>query len=149
MYIPKSSKPLLDLVQHDGHDARSGTRCSSVGLLPVPARPDPAIPTPCPRRRRRFSIPISCSRSMITFANWSMFFLHPVADVLLWRRRKAAVFVVSVATSVWFLFEWSDYNFLPFMVNAILLLVVILFFWAKSALLLNRFVVDGLLIDLC
>ncbi|XP_074557485.1 reticulon-like protein B11 [Curcuma longa] len=61
-----------------------------------------------------------------------------VADVLLWRRRKAAVFVVSVATSVWFLFEWSDYNFLPFMVNAILLLVVILFFWAKSALLLNR-----------
>ncbi|KAG6517489.1 reticulon-like protein B11 [Zingiber officinale] len=61
-----------------------------------------------------------------------------VADVLLWRRRNAAVFVVAVATTVWFLFNWSGYNFLSFMANAVLLLVAILFFWAKSALLLNR-----------
>lgn len=78
-----------------------------------------------------------------------MFFLHTVADVLLWRRRGAAAFVVSVTTTVWFVFEWAEYNFLSFMVDAVLLLVVVLFFWAKSALLLNRFVVDDLLIDLC
>ncbi|WOL19094.1 reticulon-like protein B11 [Canna indica] len=61
-----------------------------------------------------------------------------VADVLLWRRRNAAILAAAGATTVWFLFELAGYNFLSVLANAVLLLVVILFFWAKSALLLNR-----------
>ncbi|CAL9210811.1 unnamed protein product [Musa hybrid cultivar] len=61
-----------------------------------------------------------------------------VADVLLWRHRNAAVLMAVGATTVWFLFERAGYSFLSVFANAILLLVLILFFWAKSALLLNR-----------
>ncbi|KAG1327153.1 Reticulon-like protein [Cocos nucifera] len=61
-----------------------------------------------------------------------------VAEVLLWRRRNAGILVAAGATAVWFLFEWAGYNFLSLMANAFLLVVVILFFWAKSASLLNR-----------
>lgn len=39
---------------------------------------------------------------------------------------------------MWYLFERAGYNFLSFVANVLLLLVVILFFWAKSATLLNR-----------
>ncbi|XP_008811211.2 reticulon-like protein B11 isoform X2 [Phoenix dactylifera] len=61
-----------------------------------------------------------------------------VADVLLWRRRNAGILVAAGATAVWFLFERAGYSFLSLMANAFLLVVVILFFWAKSASLLNR-----------
>ncbi|XP_065032417.1 reticulon-like protein B11 isoform X1 [Musa acuminata AAA Group] len=61
-----------------------------------------------------------------------------VADVLLWRRRNLAVLTAAGATTVWFLFDRAGYSFLSVIANALLLLVVILFFWAKSALLLNR-----------
>ncbi|XP_008799606.2 reticulon-like protein B11 [Phoenix dactylifera] len=61
-----------------------------------------------------------------------------VADVLLWRRRNAGILGAAAATAVWFLFERAGYSFLSLMANAFLLLVVILFFWAKSASLLNR-----------
>lgn len=42
------------------------------------------------------------------------------------------------ATTLWYLFERAGYNFLSFVANVILLLVVILFLWAKAANLLNR-----------
>jgi len=42
------------------------------------------------------------------------------------------------ATTLWCLFEVAGYNTLSFVANVLLLLVVILFFWAKSASLLNR-----------
>ncbi|TVU16507.1 hypothetical protein EJB05_40076 [Eragrostis curvula] len=61
-----------------------------------------------------------------------------VADVLLWRRRNASVAAVVGATAVWFIFERAGYSFLSVLSNALLLLVAILFFWAKSASLLNR-----------
>ncbi|CAL9155275.1 unnamed protein product [Musa hybrid cultivar] len=61
-----------------------------------------------------------------------------VADALLWRRRNLAVLTTAGATTVWFLFDRAGYSFLSVIANALLLLVVILFFWAKSALLLNR-----------
>ncbi|XP_059647829.1 reticulon-like protein B11 [Cornus florida] len=61
-----------------------------------------------------------------------------VADVLLWKRRCGAVVLLVSATSLWFLFEKAGYNILSFTANVILLLVAILFFWAKSASLLNR-----------
>ncbi|GAB2267581.1 hypothetical protein Dimus_002563 [Dionaea muscipula] len=61
-----------------------------------------------------------------------------VADILLWRKWCASLLVLISASSLWFLFERGGYNVLTFAANVILLLVVILFFWAKSANLLNR-----------
>uniref|UniRef100_A0A5B6YLZ8 Reticulon-like protein n=1 Tax=Davidia involucrata TaxID=16924 RepID=A0A5B6YLZ8_DAVIN len=61
-----------------------------------------------------------------------------VADVLLWKRWCGGVVLLVSATALWFLFERAGYNLLSFASNVILLLVVILFFWAKSATLLNR-----------
>ncbi|KAI8554561.1 hypothetical protein RHMOL_Rhmol05G0108100 [Rhododendron molle] len=61
-----------------------------------------------------------------------------VADVLLWRRWCGAVILLGSSTALWFLFEWAGYNLLSFTANVLLLLVAILFFWAKSASLLNR-----------
>ncbi|XVE49250.1 hypothetical protein DITRI_Ditri01bG0067800 [Diplodiscus trichospermus] len=62
----------------------------------------------------------------------------PVADVLLWRKWYGGVVMLASATTFWYLFERAGYNFLSFVANVLLLLVVILFFWAKSASLLNR-----------
>ncbi|XP_058080913.1 reticulon-like protein B11 [Magnolia sinica] len=62
----------------------------------------------------------------------------PVADVLLWKRRSAGVFLLLAASTVWFLFERAGHSLLSLVANVLLLLVVILFFWAKSASLLNR-----------
>lgn len=61
-----------------------------------------------------------------------------VADVLLWRRRNASAAAVVGATAVWFVFERAGYSLPSVLANALLLLVAILFFWAKSASLLNR-----------
>ncbi|KAK7280323.1 hypothetical protein RJT34_25386 [Clitoria ternatea] len=61
-----------------------------------------------------------------------------VADVLLWKNWRGAVALLFSATSLWYLFERAGYNFLSFVANVVLLLVVILFFWAKAANLLNR-----------
>jgi hypothetical protein len=61
-----------------------------------------------------------------------------VADVLLWRRWCGGVILLSSSTALWFLFERAGYNLLSFTANVLLLLVAILFFWAKSASLLNR-----------
>ncbi|XP_010928379.1 reticulon-like protein B11 [Elaeis guineensis] len=90
---------------------------------PAPTAASSASP-PSPRRSRR-----SMHRALGGGA---------VADVLLWRRRNVGILVVTAATAVWFLFERAGYSFLSLMANAFLLLVVILFFWAKSASLLNR-----------
>ncbi|KAK4345359.1 hypothetical protein RND71_035535 [Anisodus tanguticus] len=61
-----------------------------------------------------------------------------VADVLLWRRRCASVTLLVSSTVLWFLFERAGYNLLSFIANVLLLIVLILFLWAKSATLLNR-----------
>lgn len=61
-----------------------------------------------------------------------------VADVLLWKKWSGGVVLLVSATAMWFLFEWAGYNILSFVSNVLLLLIVILFFWAKSASLLNR-----------
>ncbi|KAK8364214.1 hypothetical protein V6Z11_A03G217700 [Gossypium hirsutum] len=61
-----------------------------------------------------------------------------VADVLLWREWCSGVVMLTLSTMVWYLFERAGYNFLSFMANVLSLLVAILFFWAKSASLLNR-----------
>ncbi|KAL2924863.1 Reticulon-like protein B11 [Bienertia sinuspersici] len=61
-----------------------------------------------------------------------------VADVLLWRKRCGSIMLLVSSTSLWLLFERAGYNPLTFVANVLLLLVLILFFWAKSASLLNR-----------
>ncbi|KAI5009670.1 hypothetical protein ZWY2020_011807 [Hordeum vulgare] len=59
------------------------------------------------------------------------------ADLLLWRRRNASAAAVAGATLVWFVFERAGYSLASVLSNALLLLVVNLLFWAKSASLLN------------
>ncbi|MBA0818541.1 hypothetical protein Gohar_019823 [Gossypium harknessii] len=61
-----------------------------------------------------------------------------VADVLLWRKWRGGALMLVSATTMWYLFEVAGYNFLTFVANVLLLLIVILFLWAKSASLLNR-----------
>lgn len=61
-----------------------------------------------------------------------------VADLLLWKKWPQSVAFLVGSTSLWFLFERAGYNLLSFASNVLLLLVVILFLWAKSASLLNR-----------
>ncbi|XAR65394.1 hypothetical protein NMG60_11009511 [Bertholletia excelsa] len=61
-----------------------------------------------------------------------------VADVLLWRRWRAGVALVVTSSTFWHLFEHAGYNFLSFATYVLLLTVAILFFWGKSATLLNR-----------
>lgn len=94
--------------------------------LEVPSAPADSSATspPFPRRSRR-----SIHRALGG---------GTVADVLLWRRRNVAILVAVAATAIWFLFERAGYSFLSLMANAFLLVVVILFFWARSAFLLNR-----------
>ncbi|KAL1544301.1 reticulon-like protein B11 [Salvia divinorum] len=61
-----------------------------------------------------------------------------VAEVILWRKwTRSAAFLMG-STALWFLFEMAGYNLLSFMSNVLLLLIVILFCWAKSASILNR-----------
>ncbi|KAG8368430.1 hypothetical protein BUALT_Bualt15G0044600 [Buddleja alternifolia] len=64
--------------------------------------------------------------------------LGGVADVLLWKNWCQSVVLLVCSTAVWLLFERAGYNLLSFFSNVLFLLVVILFFWAKSASLLNR-----------
>ncbi|KAL6502486.1 hypothetical protein OROHE_024491 [Orobanche hederae] len=61
-----------------------------------------------------------------------------VADVLLWRKWRRSVTYLVGSTAFWFLIEIGGYNLLTFISNVLLLLISILFFWAKSASLLNR-----------
>ncbi|XP_019428388.1 PREDICTED: reticulon-like protein B11 [Lupinus angustifolius] len=61
-----------------------------------------------------------------------------VADVLLWKNWCGGVAVLVSATTLWYLFEHAGYNLLSFVTNVMLLLVVIIFLWAKAANLLNR-----------
>ncbi|KAL8541484.1 hypothetical protein ACS0TY_002670 [Phlomoides rotata] len=62
----------------------------------------------------------------------------PVADVLLWKKKYQSALLLVSSTVLWLLFERVGYNLLSFISNVLFLLVIILFFWAKSAALLNR-----------
>ncbi|KAG0491373.1 hypothetical protein HPP92_004771 [Vanilla planifolia] len=79
-----------------------------------------------------------------TYPNRRRFSVHgalgggSVADTLLWRNRTAGVSVAVTASVFWILFELVGYSFLSLIANSLILLVFILFFWAKSAALLNR-----------
>ncbi|CAL0324740.1 unnamed protein product [Lupinus luteus] len=61
-----------------------------------------------------------------------------VADLILWRRKNLTVGILLVTLAAWVMFERSGYTLLSLVSNVLLLLIVILFLWAKSAAILNR-----------
>ncbi|KAL7169785.1 hypothetical protein ACSBR2_034758 [Camellia fascicularis] len=61
-----------------------------------------------------------------------------VADVMLWRRKNLTVGILVVTLAAWLVFEKSGYTLLSLVSSVLLLLVVILFLWAKSAAILNQ-----------
>ncbi|XP_010921131.1 reticulon-like protein B16 [Elaeis guineensis] len=60
------------------------------------------------------------------------------ADVILWKRRWISVGVIGVATVAWLLFERSGLSFLTICSDILLILIVIRFIQANSAVLLNK-----------
>ncbi|CAI9287513.1 unnamed protein product [Lactuca saligna] len=60
------------------------------------------------------------------------------ADVILWRHTNVTMGIFIVTLASWMMFERSDYTFLSYVSNVLLLLLLILFLWAKSAQILNR-----------
>ncbi|KAI3788559.1 hypothetical protein L2E82_01329 [Cichorium intybus] len=60
------------------------------------------------------------------------------ADVVLWRHKNVTMWILIVTLSSWMMFERSNYTFLSYLSNVLLLLLVILFLWSKSAQILNR-----------
>ncbi|TYJ40088.1 hypothetical protein E1A91_A04G115400v1 [Gossypium mustelinum] len=61
-----------------------------------------------------------------------------VADVMLWRRGNLTMGILLVTLAAWVVFEKSGYTLLSLVSNVLLLLIGILFLWAKSAAILNR-----------
>ncbi|GMH09785.1 hypothetical protein Nepgr_011626 [Nepenthes gracilis] len=61
-----------------------------------------------------------------------------VADVVLWRQKNTSLGIVLITASVWLVFNRSGYTLLSLISSVLLLLLTILFLWAKSAALLNR-----------
>ncbi|XVE97020.1 hypothetical protein REPUB_Repub02eG0274500 [Reevesia pubescens] len=61
-----------------------------------------------------------------------------VADVMLWRRGNLTLGILLVTLAAWLVFEKSGYTLLSFVSSVLLLLIVVLFLWAKSAAILNR-----------
>ncbi|KAL1368551.1 hypothetical protein HN51_022699 [Arachis hypogaea] len=61
-----------------------------------------------------------------------------VADLILWRQKNITVGILLVTLAAWIVFEKSGYTLLSLVSNVLLLLIVILFLWAKSAAILNR-----------
>uniref|UniRef100_A0A6V7QVK6 Reticulon-like protein n=1 Tax=Ananas comosus var. bracteatus TaxID=296719 RepID=A0A6V7QVK6_ANACO len=62
-----------------------------------------------------------------------------VADVMLWRRRNVTIKILLGSLAAWWVFEVSGYTVLSLLSNVLLLLISILFVWAKAAWILNRY----------
>ncbi|XP_020571158.1 reticulon-like protein B12 [Phalaenopsis equestris] len=61
-----------------------------------------------------------------------------LADVILWRRRHITIGILLGTFAAWVIFELSGYTLLSLVSRVLLLLVTILFVWAKAAGVLNR-----------
>ncbi|KAL5550124.1 hypothetical protein UlMin_000300 [Ulmus minor] len=61
-----------------------------------------------------------------------------VADVILWKQKNLTMGILIVTLAAWVVFEKSGYTLLSLLSSVLLLLIVILFLWAKSAAILNR-----------
>lgn len=60
------------------------------------------------------------------------------ADVLLWRKSDLTIGILIVTLGVWLVFEKSGYTLVSLVSNVLLLLISIIFLWAKAAAILNR-----------
>lgn len=60
------------------------------------------------------------------------------ADVILWKKWTISAGILVGSTVSWVLFEWSGYRPLSLISNVMLLLIAILFTWAKAADILKR-----------
>ncbi|KAD3338664.1 hypothetical protein R6Q59_016777 [Mikania micrantha] len=60
------------------------------------------------------------------------------ADVILWRDKSVTLTILIITLASWVMFERSNYTLLSYVSNVLLLLLTILFLWAKSAQILNR-----------
>uniref|UniRef100_A0A1J3FJV1 Reticulon-like protein n=1 Tax=Noccaea caerulescens TaxID=107243 RepID=A0A1J3FJV1_NOCCA len=60
-----------------------------------------------------------------------------VADVILWKK-NVSVGIVTVTMASWMVFESFAYTIVTLLSSVLLLLLSILFFWSKSASILNR-----------
>ncbi|KAK8303478.1 hypothetical protein V6Z11_D04G153900 [Gossypium hirsutum] len=91
--------------------------------------------------------------SRMSLLGWNLwpptlpFYSHPyviqstllkVADVMLWRQGNLTMGILLVTLAAWVVFEKSGYTLLSLVSNVLLLLIGILFLWAKSAAILNR-----------
>ena len=61
-----------------------------------------------------------------------------VADVILWRRKDVTIGILVGALASWVVFEAAGYTLLSLVSNVLLLLICVLFAWAKAAGILNR-----------
>ncbi|KAL0919675.1 hypothetical protein M5K25_011788 [Dendrobium thyrsiflorum] len=61
-----------------------------------------------------------------------------LADVIMWRRRNITVGILLGTFAAWVIFELSRYTLVSLVSRVLLLLVTILFVWAKAAGVLNR-----------
>ncbi|KAI4331698.1 hypothetical protein MLD38_029856 [Melastoma candidum] len=61
-----------------------------------------------------------------------------VADVILWRRKNLTRGILLAALAAWVVFERSGYTLVSLVSSVLLLLITILFLWARSAAILNR-----------
>ncbi|KAG8081721.1 hypothetical protein GUJ93_ZPchr0014g47134 [Zizania palustris] len=62
-----------------------------------------------------------------------------VGDVVMWRRPDVSAGLLAATVSAWLLFDSGGrYTFLSLASNVLLLLLTVLFLWAKAARLLNR-----------
>ncbi|KAG6504867.1 hypothetical protein ZIOFF_037215 [Zingiber officinale] len=68
-----------------------------------------------------------------------------IADVILWRKKNVTVGILIGVLTSWIIFEVAGYTLLSLVSNVLLLLISILFVWAKAAEVLNRYTVVGVL----
>ncbi|KAJ8466763.1 hypothetical protein OPV22_029315 [Ensete ventricosum] len=61
-----------------------------------------------------------------------------VADVILWRRKDVTIGILVGALASWVVFEVAGYTLLSLVSNVLLLLICVLFAWAKAAGILHR-----------
>ncbi|KAL5991588.1 hypothetical protein ACLOJK_012497 [Asimina triloba] len=67
--------------------------------------------------------------------------LHAIAlhYVMLWRQKNVTLGILFVTLAAWIVFDKSGYTLLSLVANVFLLEIAILFVWAKSAAILNRY----------
>ncbi|KAG6476526.1 hypothetical protein ZIOFF_065768 [Zingiber officinale] len=71
--------------------------------------------------------------------------IESLADVILWRKKNVTVGILIGVLTSWIIFEVAGYTLLSLVSNVLLLLISILFVWAKAAEVLNRYTVVGVL----